>query len=356
MDGSTPNIIDIVLDGHARGDVLATRYHQSNAGFLDGLRSRGFRVLDKSTTNYSATAVSLTSMLNMNYVTRPKGFVGDDMEPLTEMMRHNAVARRLSGYGYRSVCFLSGCSFTESVDADEYRSDVESMSRYELSLLGFTPFNILINTWVRGSGNDPYETHRRRVISSLNGIATVDDRRQPVFVFSHVVCPHPPFIFRASGVPTIPDRQFSMWDADDFISQGGSKAGYIQGYREQVAYLDRLVLKSVDSIRGMMHRPSIIIIRSDHGPGLGMNFNDIKSSDLGERMPNLMAIHFPDGDYSGIYPTITGVNIYRVVLSKYLGARYPLLPDRNYFVNWRHPYRQTLLSREQIERSCRQAK
>ena len=38
------------------------------------------------------------------------------------------------------------------------------------------------------------------------------------------------------------------------------------------------------------------------------------------------------------YPTITPVNSFRVVFNKYLHLNLPLLPDRNYFAGFLHPY------------------
>ncbi|MHB1455510.1 MAG: sulfatase-like hydrolase/transferase [Armatimonadota bacterium] len=349
-DTNSPNIIDIVLDGYARGDVLESRYGQSNDGFLNALRQRGFHIVESSTTNYSATAVSLTSILNMDYIKRPDGFIGNDMEPVKRMISDNAVFRYLRGRGYWTMNFSASCTLTEEIDADERRVFVDSPDQFQMNLVKFTPFRLLMQTWARGTTNDPYEIHRRQVTNALNGLAVVNDVKKPIYAFAHVICPHPPFIFNAEGQPAEAHRLYNMMDADDFISLGGTKDEYRKGYREQVTHLNKLVLKSIDKMQKLMHRPAIIIIHSDHGPGLGFDFKDIGKSDLKERMSNLMAIRFPNGDYNGIYPTITGVNIYRVVLSKYFGADLPLLPDKHFFVNWRNPYDHTPITLKQINK------
>lgn len=349
-DMNTPDIIDIVLDGYARGDILESRFKQSNTGFLNGLRKRGFHVLDTSTSNYSSTALSLTSMLNMNYVKRPDGFIGNDMKPVEDLIQHNAVFRFLKERGYWTVNFSASCSLTEGIVSDEYRSYVPGMDPFYEDLINLTPLSILMKTWSRGTVDDPFEIHRRQVTNALNGIATVNDAKKPIYAFAHVVCPHPPFIFKANGQPAESSIPYSVMDADDFISLGGTKDEYMKGYREQVTHLNTLVLKSVDRIKRMMHRPTIIIIHSDHGSGLGFDFADIRKSDLKERLSNLMAIYFPDGDYSKIYPSITGVNIYRVVLSKYMDADLPLIPDKHFFSSWKYPYNPTPITLEQINK------
>ncbi|MHB0998391.1 MAG: hypothetical protein ACYC27_04015 [Armatimonadota bacterium] len=345
----TPNIIDIVLDGYARSDVLETRYKQSNEKFLNELRKRGFHVLDKSTTNYSTTALSLTSMLNMEYVRKPKSYIGNEIDHVAYMIQHNKVAKFLENHGYWYVTFESGSTFTDGIVSDEHRTFTETMGQYQMQLMEYTPISMLTYTWLKDTTNDPYELHRRRVSNSLNGIASVDDRKKPLYMFAHVICPHPPFVFHASGVPTKPDQRFNMWDADKYVSQGGNTDEYIQGYREQVTHINRLTLKSIDRIISMMNRSSIIIIHSDHGPGSKVDFNNVNTSDLGERMSNLMAIHFPDGDYDSLYPSITGVNIYRTIFNKYFDAGLPILPDEYYFAHWNKPFTQISVNLKKIE-------
>lgn len=48
------------------------------------------------------------------------------------------------------------------------------------------------------------------------------------------------------------------------------------------------------------------------------------------RYPILNAYHLPDGGSQMLYPGITPVKSFRVVLSYYFGADLPLLPDASY--------------------------
>jgi hypothetical protein len=56
-------------------------------------------------------------------------------------------------------------------------------------------------------------------------------------------------------------------------------------------------------------------------------------------MSILNAYFFPDRKYDGLYPDITPVNSFRVVLDTFFGARLGLLPDKSYFSTWGEPYR-----------------
>ena len=58
-----------------------------------------------------------------------------------------------------------------------------------------------------------------------------------------------------------------------------------------------------------------------------------------ERFPILNAYHLPDGGAARLYPTISPVNTFRVILDRYFGARHDLLPDRSYRASYRDPFR-----------------
>jgi len=47
---------------------------------------------------------------------------------------------------------------------------------------------------------------------------------------------------------------------------------------------------------------------------------------------NLNAIFFPGRDYSGVYPGISNVNLFRLVLNKHFGQQLPLLKDSTIYL------------------------
>jgi hypothetical protein len=51
------------------------------------------------------------------------------------------------------------------------------------------------------------------------------------------------------------------------------------------------------------------------------------------------AWYLPGGEDLGLYPTMTAINTFPVLFSRYFGIDYPLLPDRVYSSHdWSHPY------------------
>ena len=48
------------------------------------------------------------------------------------------------------------------------------------------------------------------------------------------------------------------------------------------------------------------------------------------RPKNFFAVYLPDGGGQALYPSITPVNIFRIIFDKYYGTSYGLLPDVTY--------------------------
>src|SRR3989344_2557353 len=67
FSGIKPDIYYIILDEHARFDVLTQEYGYTNTEFIDYLNNKGFYVAN-STSNYAITSLSLASSLNMDYL------------------------------------------------------------------------------------------------------------------------------------------------------------------------------------------------------------------------------------------------------------------------------------------------
>ena len=59
---------------------------------------------------------------------------------------------------------------------------------------------------------------------------------------------------------------------------------------------------------------------------------------LKERYTILNSFYFPDGDYEQLYPGISPVNTFRVVMDKYFGTDLGLLEDKTYYSGWTNLY------------------
>jgi hypothetical protein len=62
---ASPSIYVILLDGHARADVLGQRFELDPGALISGLTTRGFEVAEYSHSNYVGTVMTMVSMLYM---------------------------------------------------------------------------------------------------------------------------------------------------------------------------------------------------------------------------------------------------------------------------------------------------
>jgi hypothetical protein len=339
-----PHIFYVVLDAYGRQDVLQDRYGQDNAPFLDGLRERGFYVAARSHSNYAQTSLSLASALNMAYLDvladRPDGR-SLDRRPLTQLIDRNRIVAFLKQRGYEFVSFASGAAITELKAPDSVLSPPRFLTEFENVLISSTALPAWIRLVRRLPGGeaipDQFDLHRERVRWVLEHLPEQAASIQPRFVFAHILCPHPPFVFEGDGSrpPALASGPLDVFL--DGINSGPRQA-YASGYRKQVAFLNGLLLRTIDAIRARAAAPPVIIIQGDHGPGLRWYPDDPERTDMEERFPILNAYLFPDRDYRSLYDRITPVNSFRVVLAQYFGGDLPVLEDRSYFSTWTVPY------------------
>ena len=326
---SLPDVYYIVVDAYARADILRDVYGFDNSDFLSYLSRQGFYVADESVSNYPQTALSLASSLNLIYldsVASEMGTETDNRQPLQVMIKKNRVFRYFEKLGYTILACKTGYGFTELTEADVYMAPPKqwSLSEFQEALVTLTPLSVFRKTW--------FDFRRDRVTYAFDHVADAARRDEPTLTFVHVLVPHWPFIFDADGQPIQPPKGIGMrtdYDYDQFI----------EGYQEQLAFVNSRLKSAIDEILSHSSSEPIIVIQADHGPDAKLDFGwNIEKTYLPERLSILNAYYFPGQDYGELYPSITPVNTFRVVLSEFLGAEYDLLEDRSYFATWERPY------------------
>lgn len=309
-----PDIYYIILDAYGRGDVLQKYYDFDNSEFLDGLRQRGFYVADKSCTNYPGTAFSLSSSLNMRFHESftPQG----GYKSLAQMLRNHEVGRSLRERGYQLIHFNTSfvptsCSEISHVSLGEPATWLSAGSR----MLTIQLIRHSVLRFFNGGDRGILAAQHRRAFRQLAEVPMIPG---PKFTFCHLVTPHAPFVFTRDGQ--------AKWDID----QGSGKS-----YTDQIFYLNQEVLRAIDAIRVNSAVPPVIIVQSDHGPGYNASMPgaDPLEGYVQERVPILNAYLVPHEMRNGLYPTITPVNTFRLLLSKCFGFDYEPLPDRKFMVN-----------------------
>lgn len=295
------DIYYIVLDGYTNSEILRKYYHFDNGEFEMFLKSRGFYIANESPSNYDRTRLSIPSSINMEYLA-----VTSPTKGLIDAFKENYLARFLKSRGYKVIFLRSDYFVTNQMEGTDVVLNSGIPDTYEKEFFRKTIF--LSTPYFTMKTNNP--TWHRHVVnesfSALEAAAEIPGRK---FVFAHIMVPHEPFIFGPDGAESLCPRD------------------KICGYEGQIQYVNTRVERLVDSILSSSQDPPIIVIQGDHGPRLF--FRDAESME--ESLMILNAYRLPDGGNRFLYPNITPVNSFRVVLNAYFDTEMPKLEDISYF-------------------------
>lgn len=333
-----PDVYYIILDAYGRSDVLKAVYSYDNSAFVAWLRHKGFYVADDSRSNYSQTMLSLASSLNMMYLDpaalKAAAAGSGDRQPLATLIQENRVVHTLRAEGYRFVAFTTGYSGVQFPRADDVRR-FSVLTDFEGSLLSTTPIVDLVE-----SAYPQRALHRQRVNYVFDHLSDSYGGAGPRFVFAHIVSPHPPFIFKADGTAVSRGRLTADFFAAEQI-EAGNPADWEQltvGYREQAEYVTRRIEGVIDAILAGSTRRPIIILQGDHGPDARLTWSGESAEAMTERMSILSAYYAPPETLARLYPSITPVNTFRIIMSAMFDSPVNLLPDKSYFAPYASPY------------------
>ena len=340
--GYAPDIYYIVLDGYARDDVLSDIYGFEGNDFTDFLNEKGFFVAENSSSNYNQTFLSLSSSLNFDYienVAHVSGNQSNDRTPIYETIYDNKVFSYFKKAGYSIVVVSSGYPGVQIESADLFITGGGNIEEFENALLNMTPIPGLMSIFkipVIGSFEDQY---RERLNNIYYRLGELPDWESPKFVFAHIMSPHPPFLFDDKGGSTTHKKALEFTDGSHLIGRDGiSKEDYIVFFGNQTKYVNQKMKSVVDMILTNSSNPPIIIIQGDHGPGSELDWESMENTNLKERFSILNAYFFPGEGKNTLYPFITPVNSFRLILNNYFNTDYEILEDKSYFSTWSRPY------------------
>jgi hypothetical protein len=326
-----PDIYYIILDAYAGEQALRELHDFDNSKFIASLKERGFIVPSASRSNYLRTIHSLGSSLNMQYLDHVSQIMGNSSLwwPLRETFVRSEVRRFLESQGYKIVNLASGWDFTTITKADTYKQ------AYPIFLNDFEEFFVentnvsLFRFWGdRWVSFPSYDTHRRMILYEFEQLKNIPELDSPKFTFVHILAPHPPFVFDASGKPINPDYPYTIVD-NRYLIKPPSK--YRQGYLDQLSFVNTQVLQVVDAILEKSTNPPIIILQGDHGPGIYIDSESSSPPCFYERYSILNAYFLPGIDPRTVPEDMTPVNTFRMIFNDYFSANLELLPNHQYF-------------------------
>ncbi len=346
-----PDIYYIILDAYSRADILAEIYSYDNAPFEHQLAERGFYVATQSNSNYATTLASLSSSLNMIHVNSVAQYVAKGpwvnrewiiSEALDRILRQNFIMAFLAQDGYQLVSYDSGFERVSLPQVDYYMTApaIEESNYQTKNLFELFFFNTFVEKIYLRFGKTEksqltsiYDAHRVRLLFTFDTIPEFASKPGNYFVFAHLVAPHPPFVFGPHGEAIDSSVAFTL-AATNFANRDA------QLYIDEVHYINSLVLQMIDQILAASDTPPVIILQADHGSRVYTD--ESRSPELKEKLffPILNAYYLPGVALESVmYPAMSPVNTFRVVLNEYFGMSLPLLPDQSYYWDEESDYR-----------------
>lgn len=322
-----PDIYYIILDGYAGSEILNDTLDYDNSEFINFLNTNGFNTPLETQTNYNLTFLALSSSLNMQYVNFYADEVGIDSKDRRLAYNHlhnNRVMQILESNGYLTINFDSNFGATNAIKTANQ------------NLCEQTPFfNSGLFTMVLGNSmlqpiyvdlflpND-----RERILCIFSELPKIQfQSEKPIFVLSHIVLPHGPYIWGPNG-------EHKKIDTLSKIDIEYEK----QGYLDQLKFTNKMAQEMIEKIIDEKKRPKIIIIQSDHGFALYMDWENTTEKMMHDRMSNINYILLPDKNENFPYDTMTPVNTFRVLFNTYFDTNFEVLEDRIFYSGYGKPY------------------
>jgi hypothetical protein len=257
------SVVLLVVDQFASSEEMSEVFGVDNGEFLRWLEERGFRIARKATTRFNYSAASLADLLNMGLpeervvawrgTTSGADRVPELQDPALvrspcEATRDSVVLARFRELGYRTTTIGSWFNCTRyNKFADE-----------NINVYGFRLQAELSALVVQASALRPifafHSLARSAILRQFEVIAEKAHGSTRKFIFAHVICPHPPYIFdRNGGAPSSSDDRAL--------------------YRDQHEFVTKKVKELVTRLQSDPSKQPVILIQSDHGSHADRRFD-----------------------------------------------------------------------------------
>jgi hypothetical protein len=318
-----PDIYLILLDGYPRSDLLRDQVGLDNGPFLAAMQQLGFEVADQSHSNYGRTALTLASMFNGRHVDEllpdPPFDVPGQARALGKLINSGTELDAARARGYEIVSIPSPVDYVTLFAADRVIGSPFA-TEFELTL---TEQDVARRIAPDARHWLFLDQHRRRILEAFRTLGELpgEAASRPKLVFAHVLSPHPPIAFGASGEEVM--LSGCEWTLCGMPSP--LPAAFVADYAAQVQYIDGLVESTARAMLDRSSRSSVIIFFSDHGSRL--------TGSIESTFDNLILSYTPGKP--GLVPRdATPINLLPRILNAYLGMNQPLAAE----VRYRQPY------------------
>ncbi len=334
-----PDIYFILPEDYSAPSVLKQYFNYDSTSFLNFLKDKGFYIASESASNYPKSFLSITSMLNMEYLDYLSKYKnsGDQtiVSPLIENNNFLRLVREL-GYGYYQMGSWWGPTHFNPLADDNFiieKENIGSIDDFSYIILESSILRPLITRYLpRNVITESIEDKRKRILYQFRELPEVTKLPSPKFVFTHIIAPHGPYVFDQNCQNIGPRKTLKKTE--------------VENYTNQVSCINLKIEDVINTILKESLRPPVILLQTDEGaPFLGEKVNPADSWSkattdlLKEKFPIFAAYYLPGVSHKDLYPAISPVNSLRLISNLYFKTDFPILPDKNYiFPDMKHLY------------------
>jgi hypothetical protein len=328
-DTLKPDIYYIVFDEYTDNRTLQQLWQFDNSNITNWLLQKGFYIPDSSKANYSFTAYSISSILNMNYPAIKQGNIDEvpyQYLKAVKSMSDNETFCALQKEHYQFHFLGPFNNSFETLDVDREFNDFVEKKLYDHTFparfkedLGWH-FKIHADN-ITESAKSVERSYVKKdhdnniIISKIKATVNPATNRQPQFVYGHLMLTHKPHIYDPAG---------KVRTAADVMS----KKSLFDTYINQVKQANTVIQELVTHILTHNKRNTLIIVMGDHG------FRHLPAEQRSYYFPIFSAFYFPGKTPDPALRNISAVNTFRIVFNQYFCQNLPLLKDSSILVKY----------------------
>jgi hypothetical protein len=350
-----PDIYYIVLDRYTSSQVLQSQFNFDNSDFTNYLQKNGFSINNNAKDNYPYTTMSISSTLNVNYlsdiVNKFSGKSNQTLEPYHEAIRYSSVIEQLKSLGYSYYHLGTWYEASNQAPLADYYYQQEGqlyILNNRITLNGFSKQKLNESIYWQFVNYDfkiknfhilnyTSQDQMNQTLSNFDTLENLANQKAGGrFIFAHILVPHEDYYFNADG-------SINTNHGSDSVGEPIK-----QKYLNQVEFVNSQMKSIIDKINQKSSGKSLIILQADEGPyplQLNSEVTDFKA--LGDELNNqdmgkwsttdlqmkygiLAAYHLPGVSSQEINSGANSVNIFRLIFNKYFDANMPYLPECYY--------------------------
>ncbi|MGH2553514.1 MAG: sulfatase-like hydrolase/transferase, partial [Chitinophagaceae bacterium] len=315
--GHQPDIYFIVADEYAGNKELRDLFQFDDSVFIKQLKENNFHTIPESYSNYNYTPFSIASLLNMEYLNLGgRNRNSTDLAYCYQMIRDNKLLQFFKASGYKfynfSVFDFDGQPAqaketflpvkTKLITAQTFLNRFDKEIRFNFVYRFKSKKNQKIITYFNKSNNE--------TIYSLTWKLAQQNTSAPKFVYTHLMMPHYPYYFDKNGKEQPYEKLLE--------GNQSNKEAYI----EYLQYSNKKLFDLIRHILQTAPSPPIIVLAGDHG---FRHFTDPVETKY--YFLNMVSVHLPSKKYAGFSDSLSGVNLFRVILNTEYEQHLPFLKD-----------------------------